>query len=374
MKTWSPILLIVTYLFAGCGTSGSLNRTPQEDKEVFQSISKLVKSGNDDESAQKAFTSAYATAVLRHQSKITEYRNGSLPDRWERIMYEYGQLNKLAETVQASAVAAKLVQTKRYDEQFAEAKQRAVEDYYEKAKSLLRNDNRDASVHAYELLQRLNSLSPNYKDSRNLSAVAERNSLLNVVVAPVNYYAQSYNYWGLNNDYVQQEIVRELRFQLPSKNVRVFTDLEARANRINPDRIIEIRWDELFLPYPTTQSLSREVSRDVQTGVDADKKPVYTTVRATIYVTRRALQASGNLSCTIVGAGNQRLLWETFPASYNWVEESAMYRGDSRALSSYDWALINNSRVMDPNRRDVFVNVFRQVYPQLMSRIRSIQW
>lgn len=373
MKIWLLIIMIAAYTLAGCGGSGSLTRTPEEDKEVFQAISKLGKNSNA-EAAQKAFTSSYATAVLLHQNKITEYRNGTLQDRWERIMHEYGRLNKLAETVQASPQASTLVQTKRYDEQYAEAKQRAVEAYYEKAKSLLTYDNREASVEAYELLQRLNRLAPNYKDSRNLLNIAERSSLLNVVVAPVNYYAQSYNYWGLNNDYVQQEIVRELRFQLPSKNVRIFTDLEARTNRIQPDRIIEIRWDELFLPFPTTQTFTREVSREVQTGVDADKKPVYTTVRATIFVTRRAIQARGNLLCTIINQNNERLLWENFPASYNWVEEAATYRGDSRALSSSDWALINNTRIIDPNRRDVFVNVFRQVYPQLMSRIRSIEW
>lgn len=372
MKSWC-LYIILVYFVAGCGSSGSLSRTPEQDKAVFQTLSGLAKNGNDD-ATQKAFTSAYAEAVLTHQRKITDFRNSDQPDRWERIMNEYGQLNRLAEAVQASAPASKLVQTKRYDEQYAEAKQNATEAYYDRAKNLLTYNNREAAVEAADLLQRVNKLSPNYKDTRNLLNTAERNSVLNVVVAPVNYYARSYNYWGLNNDYVQQEIVRELRFQLPSRNMRIFTDLEARSNRIVPDRIIDLRWDELFLPYPTTQSFTREVSREVQTGQDADKKPIYTTVRATIYVTRRAIQASGNLSCTVTDGNNQRLLWENFPASYNWTEEYATYRGDSRALSTYDWALINRSRIVDPNRRDIFLNVFRQVHPQLMSRIRSINW
>jgi hypothetical protein len=67
-------------------------------------------------------------------------------------------------------------------------------------------------------------------------------------------------------------------------------------------------------------------------------------------------------------------LWENFPANYTWLQERATYRGDSRALGNYEWALINNSRMANYSRRDIFTQVFRQVYPQLVNRIRSISW
>lgn len=372
MKKWWVICSAFFFLL-GCGTAGSLTRTPEQDKDVLQAISKLAKSPGD-ATLQKAFESFYAEAVLNHQRKITEYKNSNQTSRWERIMSEYNFLNKLADAVQASSAASKLVQTHRYDEQYAEAKQNAIEAYYDEGTQLLQNNDREAAKLAYEVLEKANRLSPNYKDTRRLLDVAYNKSVLNVVIMPVNYYRQSFGHWGLQNDYVQQEIVRDLRFQLGSNNVKVFTDYEARGNRINPDRIIELNWDQLYLPTPYAQTSTREVSKEIETGKTADKQPIYTTVKATIYITRQEVQASGNLSCRVTDANRQTLLWDNFPANYTWVQERATYRGDSRALGSYEWALINNSRMANYSRRDIFTQVFRQVYPQLVNRIRSISW
>ncbi len=265
MKIVQPIYAGLVFILIPCGAANSLKRYPTEDRNVYEAISKLTQKGND-ESSQKSFTSFYAEAVLLHQNKITAYRNSEQPDRWEKSMNEYAYLNKLADAVNASPVASKLVKTNRYDEQYAEAKQRAAEAYYDRATTLLTQNDRDASREAYDLLKRTNELAPGYKDSRKLMDIAYNQSVLTVVVNPVNYYAQSYGYWGLNNDYVQQEIVRDLRYQLGTSTVKFFTDWEARSNRINPDRVVDISWDELFIPIPNTYTSTREVSRRIQSG------------------------------------------------------------------------------------------------------------
>ncbi len=162
---------------------------------------------------------------------------------------------------------------------------------------------------------------------------------------------------------------------MSSGNVRVYSNWEARSGNIAPDRVIDLEWNELFIPIPRTQTFARQVSREIQTGQTADKRPVYTTVTATIYITRRQLDSRGRLSCKVTEpATNSVVLWDEFPAYNNNVEEYATYRGDSRALSSYDWALVNNARFSDPSQYDMFNNVFRQVYPQLLSRLRTVTW
>ena len=367
------IYTFLFFFFAGCSSSNQLTRTPQEDKIVFETIKKLDKSSKD-VTLQKEFESVYADAVLNHQRKITDYKTSDAEDKWERIMAEYGLLNKLSEGVLASTSASNLVKAQRYDELYAEAKQKAADNYYESAQNLLTYNNRDAAKDAYDLLQRLDKIYPNYKNSRSLLNEAYNKSILNVVVIPVNYYAQSYGYWGLQNDYVQQEIVRDLRFQLGSANVKVFTQLEARSQRINPDKIIELRWDQLFMPQPFTQTFTRAASKQIEVGRTKDNQPIYNTVNATLYITRRELRASGNLICRVSTNSGEQILSEYFPSNYNYVQEFATYRGDSRALSGYDLALINNTRMNNYSRRDVFTEVFRQVYPQLISRLRSINW
>ena len=362
-------------MFASCGIGSSVSRYPAEDRSVYESIKRLSKV-NSDVSAQNAFTSAYADAVLSHQNKILQYRTSAQSNKWERIMDEYGYLIKLADAVEATPGAAKLITTRDYNEQYAEAKRNAAEAYYDKANALLNTNDRTDAREAYSLLKKTNDLIPGYKDVENLQNVAEEKSIVSVVINPVNYYSQTYGYWGLQNDYIQQEIARDLRFQLSSGTVKVYTDLEARRNRIVPDRVVDIGWDQLYIPMPSTNTQTRQVSKQINTGrTDANKQPIYESVTATVYITEKFIRANGNLTLRIYDAKNERqVLWDNFPADYTWREQYATYRGDSRALSDYELAMINNSAFRDPSRGDIFSNVLREVYPRLVSRIRSVTW
>lgn len=375
MKKWWLIYSATIMMFASCGIGNTISRYPAEDKNVYESIRKLAKNTND-ENVQKNFTTAYADAVLSHQNKIIQYRNSNLPNKWEKIMHEYAYLIKLAEAVETTPGAGNLVATQNYNEQFAEAKNNAAEAYYNKANSLLNTNDRSDAREAYSLLKKTDDLVPGYKDVEKLQTIAAEKSTVSVVINPVNYYAQSYGYWGLNNDYIQQEIARDLRYQLNSTHVKVYTDWEARKNEIVPDRVVDIGWDQLFIPMPSTNTFTRQVSRQVNTGrVDEKKQPIYETVTATLYITEKIVRANGNLTLRIFDAKNNRnVLWDNFPANYTWREQYANYRGDSRALSGYELAMINNSGYADPSRYDIFSNVLREVYPRLVNRVRSVTW
>ncbi len=375
MKNWYLLILGSLLLFSSCGGINSLSKAPAEDKVFFDKSNQLAKTPND-KALQEQFTLSYANAVNRHTVGIAQYEAGNQPDKWERIMNEYAQLNKLYDAVIQVPSAAKLVKYQRYDEEYRMAKENAAASLYDRATAYLRNDNRNSAMQAYNLFKRTNQLVPGYKDVTSLMNTAKEKSILSIVINPVNYYAQSYNYWGLSNDYVQYQLTNDLRYQLGnSGNIKVYTDREAYSNQVYPDRVVDLDWNELFMPMPTQQSFSRQVSRQIQTGVNADKKPVYTTVYATLYITQKSVQARGTLTCRITDPQtNRTLLYETYPGGYNWREEYATYRGDSRALSSYDWALVNNSNFRDPTRNNLFNEVLRQVYPRLINSIKSVTW
>ena len=375
MKKWWLIYSAFILVLASCGIGSTLSRYPAEDRIVYESLKDLRKNATN-ENTQKSFTSAYADAVLSHQNKITQYRISNQTNKWERIMSEYGHLIKLAQAVNASQAAAKLVTTQDYEEQYAEAKKNAAEAYYAKANNLLKTEDRYAAREAASLLKKTGDLIPGYKDVENLQNVAAEKGTVSVVINPVNYHSQSFGYWGLNNDYIQQEIARDLRYQLNSSNVKVYTEWEARRSNIVPDRVVDIGWDQLYIPTPMTNTSTRQVSKQVNTGrVDDKKQPIYETVTATLYITEKYVRANGNLTLRIYDAKNDRnVLWDNFPADYTWREQYATYRGDSRALSGYELAMISNSAYRDPSRNDIFGNVLREVYPRLVSRIRSVTW
>ncbi|MCY7421505.1 MAG: hypothetical protein LH478_07155, partial [Chitinophagaceae bacterium] len=139
--------------------------------------------------------------------------------------------------------------------------------------------------------------------------------------------------------------------------------------------VVDMRWNELYMPIPTQNTITREVSSNVVTGKTGDGKPIYTTVYATLYITQRYIEARGSLSVRITEPKtNRTVMYEDFPGGYTTQEEYATYRGDSRALSAYDWAIINNNRGSNPTRNNLFNEVMRQVYPQLINRIKSVTW
>lgn len=373
MKKQILIYVFTIWFLAGCGTTNNLNKLP-EDREVYSLVEKLQQNPGI-VAYQKELDNQYKASLLKHQQNIEQYNQSNQLEKWEKIMNEYGQLEKLAETITNSPSAAKAVTVQRFTEYYAQAHEKAVEAYYDQATVYLNHNDRRNAEQAYGLFKKVAQLSPGYKDVNRLMEIADNKSVLKVVINPVNYYSHNFGYYGLNSDYVQQEIVRDLKFQLSSGNVRVYSNWEARSGNIAPDRVIDLEWNELFIPIPRTQTFSRQVSREIQTGQTADIRPVYTTVTATIYVTRRQIDSRGRLSCKVTEpTTNNVVLWDEFPAYNNNVEEYATYRGDSRALSSYDWALVNNSSFRDPSQYDMFNNVFRQVYPQLLNRLRAVTW
>lgn len=359
------------FVFGGCSLINPLSKYPEEDRPVYKLTEQVRKANNT--AATDQLEQQYQNAVKSHLQKIEAYKNSTEAHRGEKIMKEYAELNSLADEVSNST---KKVKVKRFDAEYALAKEELTEDYYRHAQSLLQTDDRNDAKEAYTLLKKVNSIAPNYRNANELLEKAYNKSILTIVVNPVNYYARSYNYWGLNNDYVQQEIARDLGFRLgQSDNVKVLTDYEARSSNRQPDRIIDLSWNELFLPIPESNTYSRQVSKTIVTGKTADNKPVYGTVYATVYVTRVFNRSRGTLDVKISDpSSGKTILWDNFPVNNNTAKEYATYRGDSRALSSYDWALLNRGAFNNPSRYQMFDNIYRQVYPQLISRIRSITW
>jgi len=53
------------------------------------------------------------------------------------------------------------------------------------------------------------------------------------------------------------------------------------------------------------------------------------------------------------------------------VIETATYSGDSRALSSYDWDLVNRRKYSYMNESDIIDALYADVYGQLRNRIEA---
>jgi hypothetical protein len=176
------------------------------------------------------------------------------------------------------------------------------------------------------------------------------------------------NNW--NNDmrvrHMHEQLVRDLGGQSGSGSARFFTDMDARRLNLRPDWIVDVSWGNLSMPPTILNRYNRELSRNVEIGKDTSGKPVFQTVKATLYVTRYQ-NPGADIDYRIVDVEtNTNLEWSRVNVNNAAVFETATFSGDSRALGSEHWQLVNNRWNSNTNGQMV-----RDMYNQLLSELRT---
>ena len=372
LHTFFFLLLVVVY---GCGTSHAVKQNYTfEDKQVFDLVDRLKKDPNDEE-AQRLLPAAYKTALEKRESLTdAKYYNMGGGDRHIALANEWKVMQQMYEAI-LSVPAAKKVLPNPWDPslKIQEEYNHAADEYYEQGLTYLNYNTREGAQKAYDYFVKANKAVPGYKDVKDLMAEALDKSYIKVVVSPVNYYNNGFVYWGFQNDWLQQQMVRDLNFR-SYHNVKFYNDWEARSQNIQPDKIVDLNFTRIFISQLFTQYYTINRSAKVQTGKTktTPPKPIYTTVTATVYVTRRYMQSNATLQCRIYDvSSNRNNFYDNFSNTYNWEIQTATYRGDSRALTPDDWRLINNSFVNEPRREDIADKLLRDSYNMLLSRINS---
>ena len=291
------------------------------------------------------------------------------------IAKEREVLLQMYQAIKASPPASQALPTiKDPTAAIASAKEKAATEYYNQGLSALNYNNRQYALQAYDYFSKANNAVPGFKDVNNLLREAEEKSQIRVVVNPVRYDRYGFNYWGFSNDWLQQQMVRDLNARA-FQHVRFFTDWEASGQHVRADRVVDLNFTSIFIGQLSSNNYIIQRSAQIQTGSTKSNppKPVYTTVYATVYVSRRVLQSNASLECRIYDwATGRNILYDNFPDNYVWQQERATYKGDQRALTPSDWALINN-RIDDrpPSRNQIADRLIRNCYNMLLNRIQS---
>lgn len=370
------LLFLSLFYLCSCGSANKLKKYyTVEDKTVFDLIEKLQKNSNDKDATDQ-LPNAYTTVLLKRQ-QLTEanYTYLSPGDRYVELAKEWGVMQQMYDKIYPlAAIRSQLKNLWNPAEAIQKAKLSAAGEFYNQGLEFLNYDNKQAASKAYDLFVKAEKAVPDYKDVAELKREALEKATIKVVIKPVGYSRYSWNYWGYQNDWLQQQIVNDLNAQ-SYRDVRFYTDWNAGTSQINPDRIVEINFTEIFVGSVFTDRRNYERSIQVETGKTKSipPQPVYGTVTAKVYVTRKYMESRATLECRIYDwvSGNN-LLYDRFPERNNWQTETATYTGDRRALTDEDWRRINsNGDDYPPSRNEIADKLMRNCYQALLSRIKS---
>jgi hypothetical protein len=145
------------------------------DKAIDKSVKVLLKDPSKNEDIQ-VLSQAYKLGNQKDNEKIAQLKLSGQPDIWDKVLISYTALQqrqekvaRLTQVINLDNIGYKYVN---YNEEIANTKNKAVEYYYAHAKSLLDKKDKYSARTAYEELQRLKLLYPNYKDVDDLLKTA----------------------------------------------------------------------------------------------------------------------------------------------------------------------------------------------------------
>ncbi|MBN8673137.1 MAG: hypothetical protein J0L56_03320 [Chitinophagales bacterium] len=375
MKHLFQFLLFSLILSACSPTKQIEKRYTPDDKLVFDLIERLKKNPNDAEAAKQLPEAYEQAAEVRKNINSNTFNNMNEGDRWIEISRQLLVAQQLYSEIKGNTVISKIIPNP-WDPtvKIQEAKQKAAEEYYNQGQRYLTYNNRPYARKAYDMFVKANNAYPNYKDVREMMEQSKLLATIKVVVNPVNYDNYGWNYWGFNNDYLQYKIIRDLN-NSSYRDVKFYSEDEARRLNIRPDRIVNLAFTDLYIGQLFNDRYSIDRSKQIEVGQTKTNppQPIYETVKATVYVTRRVLQSRASLECRIYDwASNRNILFDRFPDNNTWKDESARYTGDKRALEQSDRNLINNSsNINPPSRNELAQRLIDNCYNQLLSRIRN---
>jgi len=377
------ILFTITAIlvFASCKTSKDYLSKSEDDKTLFEIVKQLNKHSNDTNAIQ-ALPQVYSILQQKHLKNIERYNSGADVNHWDKIISSYNFLQSMYDAIDNSSTASGLIKPTSYEKEIAAVKEAAAEDYYQTGLVYLDKNNREDARKAYSNFKKADSWLKDYKDAKAKMDEAFNNSVVLVQINPVQDNSFFFNTgWGntgynFSNEYFQQNLIRDLGGTYASRYpAKFYTEWEARREDVKPDWVVDLVLRDVDIPRPVSYSYSRNRSKQVEVGRDTSGKVIYQTVYATLNIERQSITARGQMDVNMTDVVNRKnIAYNSYSDTYNWQQEVATYSGDSRALTSADWSMINNNYNL-PRKEDILNELYRNIYPQVKNKISNeVDW
>ncbi len=362
--------MLASLILVSCGSSRS-TVSYSEDKAFYDVLKKLKKKPKTRTSASRA-VDFFNQAVKLHQDRISAYRTSSELNRYDKILAEYNTLQRISEDVRTSSIYRE-VSAINYFTVTEAVKEEAAAAYYNAGLEYMDRSDRESARLAYDMFRKSQQYVSGYKDASVLMKQAYENSIVNIVINPPqnNSFYSGWNNSDFRTMYLDEQLARDLGGPYASGiAARFYSVSDLRRQNIQPDWMVDLIMDNMH-QQPVTNRYSRNVSRQIQVGSDTSGKPIMQTVKATLRITRYEYPGNNYIEYRITDAETREsIAWDRVPLNNIRNFETATYSGDSRALSSEDWALVNNTNIPNEGTR-LTQETYNRFLSDLKSRIRT---
>ncbi len=343
------------------------------DQSVLLAVPKV--NDNARSSAVDILKEAYPLAVRQHLDDLRRIEGSKDPFHHERAVESYTKLNILHDAVQNCAPCARLITSRGYLDQENEARDLAAGIRYDEGQRSLALGERENARRAFEHFERANEVVPGFRDASRKMDEAYATASFKVVVEQMLVTSRAYQ---LSNAYFQDRINEFLQTNRRlNKFVRFYTPQEATDDKVKPDHVVTLQFDDFVVGQTLVERDTEEVtSKDsVKTGevtVDGKKVAVYGKVKAKLSRNRKTVVSRGLLDMQIQDFNSRKIVFQDkFPGEYRWVSEWGSYNGDERALDATQLRMTRSRETNPPPAQDLFVEFSKPIYNRLTSRLRS---
>lgn len=376
MRNLSFILLSIllsSFLLQNCKSAKKSLKRGDYDESVLRAVPKV--NDNARSSSADILKEAYPLALQQHLDDLKRNETNTDPFHWERTAEIYTQLNTLYNAVQGCANCTRLVTARSFFDQERDARDQAATARYDAGQGTLRQGGRENARRAYEHFEVANAMVPNFREVSRMLDDAYQEASFKVVVEQVLVTSRAYQ---LSNAYFQDRINEFLQTNRRlNKFVRFYTPQEASNDKVRPDHVVTLQFDDFVVGQTLVERNTEEViSKDsVKTGdvtVDGKKVPVYGKVKAKLSRNRKTVISKGLLDMQIQDFGTKKIVFQDkFPGEYRWVSEWGTYNGDERALTADQLRMTKGREQNPPLPQDLFVEFSKPIYSNLTARLRS---
>ncbi|MEP1487144.1 MAG: hypothetical protein ABJK28_01800 [Algibacter sp.] len=377
------LLTVVLLFFLACNTRKHVEQavnTGNYDQAITTALDKLKTNKNKKRKYDYVLMlqDAYYKVVDRDLSAIAHLKKDNNPEALRNIYKLYIDLNARQEAIKPILplnVNGKDIpfKFKNYTDDIFEAKENVSDYMYEKGINLLESDDKSTIREAYNTLDYLQRINPNYENTRELLEEAHQRGTYYILVAINNQTQQiiparleddllNFDTYGLNKFWsvYHTNKVDNLKYDYAMQ-------LNLKRINISPERIKErefLREKDIKDGWKYELDSAGNVAKDtLGNDIKVDK---------IIRVKCRLLETIQTKSSQVIGdvvyqnlASNQII--NSFPIDSEFIFEYifANSRGDKRALNNDDRNLLNNRRVPFPSNEQMVYDTGEDLKLQL---------